>query len=356
MSIPAVSVLLPVHNGLPYLRDAVQSVLDQSYNYFEFLIIDDGSTDGSGELLDHFARNDKRIRLIRRENKGLVASLNEGLRLARAPLVARMDADDICLPQRLALQVEAFNANMKLSVLGAAVYVFQQSKASIALVPCVVGAQNVAKSMEKFCALAHPSVMYRRDAVLGFGGYREVCRHAEDYDLWLRMLDKGCMIDNMATPLLKYRLHVNSASVAHRTEQTLAVALALTARKVRIAEGVDPLSNFLEAPTFEASLNYFKKLGYSCEFCIYMLEALLRHFEFFSLAQASMALNLTRCPQRNLEELYALCLRCAMRTFKGGEKSVAIRILAPLFRDPLTAFKVLRMNIFKKLNFKCNVL
>lgn len=348
MTTPTVSVLLPVYNGLPYLNEAVQSVLEQSLSDFECIIIDDGSTDGSGALLEDFARNDARIKLIRRKNKGLVATLNEGLLLARAPLIARMDADDICLPQRLEQQVKFFKANKKLSVLGTAVYTFRDETTPFTVAPCPVGPQNVAQSMKEFCAVTHPSVMFRRDAVLRLKGYREVCRHAEDYDLWLRMLDEGHLLDNVSFPLLKYRIHENNVSVKFRLEQSLAVALALTAQRIRLAGGADPLASLSRTPSLEEASKLFEKQGSASEFSLLMLESLLRHFESFSSAQAALAQRLAKHQKKHSYRMYAFRLRCFMRALRGQEYWAAIKFVLSFFEDPLGLFKVLWVLFRKK--------
>ena len=117
---PAVSILMPVYNAQRYLASAVQSVLDQTFSDFEFIIINDGSTDRSEAILQEFASKDPRVKIVSRPNTGLTRALNEALSLARAPLIARMDADDLSLPRRLELQVARFGADHDLVLLGGA--------------------------------------------------------------------------------------------------------------------------------------------------------------------------------------------------------------------------------------------
>ena len=104
MKNPQVSILLPVYNAAQYILKAVDSILQQSLTDFELILIDDGSSDGTEQLVRQLAAKDQRIHLVQRPNKGLIATLNEGLALARSPLIARMDADDIAFPERLAVQ------------------------------------------------------------------------------------------------------------------------------------------------------------------------------------------------------------------------------------------------------------
>src|SRR5438067_12011849 len=117
---PAISVIMSVYNAEAFLEAAVQSVLMQSFSDFEFIIIDDGSTDRSNQILQDYARKDNRVRLISRPNKGLTASLNEGLKLARGEFIARMDADDVAAPDRFKIQVEYLRDHPEVSVRGSA--------------------------------------------------------------------------------------------------------------------------------------------------------------------------------------------------------------------------------------------
>ena len=109
---------MPVYNAAHYVAGAVESILGQTFREFEFVIVDDGSIDGSTQILKRFAERDSRIRLIRRENRGLVASLNEGIEAARGEFIARMDADDIALPERLARQLESLRCNHDVVAVG----------------------------------------------------------------------------------------------------------------------------------------------------------------------------------------------------------------------------------------------
>ena len=118
MSVPAVSVLMPVYNAQRYVAEAVQSILTQTMGDFEFIIIDDGSTDDSTRILRDWAQRDSRIRLVSRPNTGLCVALNEGLAMANGRYIARMDADDISLPQRFALQLEYLKTHEKLVCIG----------------------------------------------------------------------------------------------------------------------------------------------------------------------------------------------------------------------------------------------
>ncbi|HHN68246.1 MAG TPA: glycosyltransferase, partial [Thermopetrobacter sp.] len=169
---PAVSVIMPVFNGASHVEDAVLSILGQTFGDFEFIIIDDGSTDGAGEILARLAAGDSRIVLMRRENRGIVASLNEGLARARAPLIARMDADDVASPQRLELQARAFARRPSLVLLGGQARMIDGDGRPRRRLLMPVGAERVRATLLRTCPFIHPAVMFRRRTALDIGGYR----------------------------------------------------------------------------------------------------------------------------------------------------------------------------------------
>jgi glycosyltransferase involved in cell wall biosynthesis len=238
---PAISVVMGVYNGMPFLTDAVKSILRQTFTDFEFIAINDGSQDESGAVLDAYAATDSRLRVVHQENKGLVTTLNRGIHKARAPLIARMDADDIAHPERFARQIAYLHAHPEIAVLGSAITLIDAGGAVLREIPYPMGAENVAEKMRhEGSYVAHPAVMMRREAVLAVGGYREAFRHAEDYDLWLRLLDR-CSIDNLPESLLYYRQHGNNISLKHRFTQNLATKIARYCAAVRQQGGGDPI-------------------------------------------------------------------------------------------------------------------
>lgn len=231
---PDISVLMSVYNGERFLATAVQSILDQSFQNFQFIIINDGSTDGSGQILKKYAAEDKRIELVEQDNKGLISSLNTGLSLAKAGLIARMDADDIALSHRLEVQKAYMDTHRDVGVLGSAIIpIDDDGNTSPALLY-----PNTGKALDKYIytrgsPLAHPAVMIRRDIVLAQGGYRSAFKHAEDYDLWLR-LHKVTKIANIKEPLLKYRQHDDKVSVIHARAQAEASIVARYVAKEKL--------------------------------------------------------------------------------------------------------------------------
>ncbi len=243
MSTPSVSVVMAVYNGERWLAETLASLAGQTFGDFEIVAIDDGSTDGSTAILAEAAARDVRYRVITQANRGLVASLNRGLAEARAPLVARIDADDIAEPERFARQVAFLEAHPQVAVLGSAIRIIGEDGVFGRLQSYPRGPAAVAADMLHGCALAHPSVMMRREAVLAAGGYREAFRHAEDYDLWLRLGERHGL-DNLPEPLLRYRQHGTSVSFRNRQQQALATFVARYCAYARRSGKPDPLHGF----------------------------------------------------------------------------------------------------------------
>ena len=238
---PAISVILPVYNAEAYVREAVESILNQTFTDFELIIINDGSTDDSGVILRELAARDARIVLVERPNDGLVSALNEGIKIARAELIARMDADDVAMPERFALQHARMVQEPGLAVLGSFVHIMDRDGGTARLYDYFPLTSAAAMRWVKHgCPVYHPTVMMRRNAVLKAGGYRKAFSHAEDYDLWLRMSDLGYAIANLPQPLLNYREHGANVSITHKETQVRNTILARFAHRVRKAGLPDP--------------------------------------------------------------------------------------------------------------------
>ena len=238
---PAISVLMSVYNGEQFLASAIESILAQSLTDFEFLILDDGSSDGSWSILQDYAGRDDRIRLIRRENKGLIVSLNELIAAATAPLLARMDCDDISMPDRFARQVAFLEANPDYGVVGSQRFNIDEQGQQLPMAgpDYALDHQQFLSNIGKESLLCHSSVMMRRDLVRAVGGYHAAFRHCEDFDLWLRLsnLTKLC---SMSEKLVCYRHSADQVSKRHLTEQQLGTAVALAAYHEREAGRPDP--------------------------------------------------------------------------------------------------------------------
>jgi hypothetical protein len=235
---PRVSVVMPVHNGGPYLERAVESILGQSFTDFEFVIIDDGSTDSTPEVLRRYQAADHRVRVHPQEKAGLVASLNNGCRQARAAYLARMDADDIAFPNRLARQVEFLDREPGVAVVGSATVTIDASGRELKRHGCPTSHGEIVEALREYNPFTHPSVMLRAEALAAVGGYRPAYQPAEDYDLWLRLSERY-RLANLPEPLLYYRLYPGQVSVSQLEQQALSVVGARAAARQRALTGSD---------------------------------------------------------------------------------------------------------------------
>jgi glycosyltransferase involved in cell wall biosynthesis len=204
---PLVSVLLPVLNAEPaYLELAVRSILAQTFQEIELILVEDPSARPARSLIS--ALGDPRIQYVANlERTSLVRQLNQGLLLARADLVARMDADDIAAPDRLEKQVEFLRDHPEIDVVGSWIEGINEKGERIGYRCYPVSPRQVREAVRRINPVAHPSVMYRRETILNIGGYQDSYPVVEDYDLWSRLLTAGCQIANLPIPLLRYRLH-----------------------------------------------------------------------------------------------------------------------------------------------------
>lgn len=217
---PQLSIVLPVFNAERYLTDAIESVLNQTFTNFELIILNDGSTDQSIKVINHFAEKDSRVVVVDRENRGLVATLNQGIQLARANLIARMDADDVCDLHRFERQFDYLETNSNCVAVGSRILLIDPDGLPIKVFVDVLQHDEI-DSGNMFGVgshICHPTVMFRRDAVLLVGGYRDEFRHAEDVDLFLRLAEVG-KLANLREVLLNYRQHLNSVGYAHTQAQ-----------------------------------------------------------------------------------------------------------------------------------------
>ena len=214
---PAVSVLMPVYNAQRYLTAAMASVLDQTFRDFELIVVDDGSTDSSPAILGRYAAADARVRLVSRPNTGYVPALNEALALARAPLVARMDADDVSLPTRFEKQVAYLAANPDCVLLGTHVVQMDADGDVIGPMSDVAFGHDMidADLLGRGWPIVHPTVMMRPEAVRQVGGYDPSLCPNEDHDLFLRLAEVG-RVENLPEVLLHYRRHAASESTLKR--------------------------------------------------------------------------------------------------------------------------------------------
>lgn len=207
---PSVSVLMPAFNAGQYLKLAVESILNQTYADFELIIVDDGSTDNSFDALIGF--NDSRIKIIRnKQNLGLIATRNIAVSNARGPLVACLDADDIALPTRLKKQVEAFDADRDLALLGCQAYLLDEQGRKFGVVDVPTSDEKIRRTIFRHNNMIHSGVMMRRGVLNAVGDYPRDFALAEDYALWLRLIINHKVM-NLPERLVQYRVHKRQVS------------------------------------------------------------------------------------------------------------------------------------------------
>jgi glycosyltransferase involved in cell wall biosynthesis len=211
---------MTVYKGLPYLREAIDSVLSQSYADFEFLIVNDASPDNSSGCIESY--KDSRIRLLQNErNLGQAGSLNRGLSEARGGYVARLDQDDVCLPYRLEKQVAYLESRPEIAVVGSWAERIDSRSRRIGWLRerSETNGEYLANLLLSRCPLHHPSVMFRRDVVRSVGGYDCAYAPAEDYELWLRLAVRGYKAAIIHDPLVMLRAHGQRQSATKESIQ-----------------------------------------------------------------------------------------------------------------------------------------
>lgn len=207
---PLISVLMPVYNCDEYVQAAIDSILNQTFRDFEFIIIDDGSEDRTAEIVKAAAVRDPRIKVISRANRGIVPSLNEAMEHASGALMARMDGDDISLPDRFARQLAYLEANPDCGLVGTQIMFTDPDGRPIAPMPNPISHDDiVATMMAGRESVSHPTVIFRSDIARSIDGYSDRFIHAEDMDFFLRMAEKT-RVANLADILLHYRQHSKS--------------------------------------------------------------------------------------------------------------------------------------------------
>jgi glycosyltransferase involved in cell wall biosynthesis len=235
-----VSFVIAVHNGGPFIEEAVQSALRQRYPQLEVVAIDDGSSDASAEILARVAERDRRVRLYRRQRRGMASALNEAVGLARGDLIARLDADDLAFPDRLCHQVAVLASEPRLAAVGGAAVFINGEGREFARYSYPTSPQETALSLRESCQLVHSAVTLRREAFEQVGGYRPALQSAADYDLWLRLADHY-QLSNVPQAVVAYRVHPGMRSVEHLLQGTLCSVAAKTAARLRRETGCDPI-------------------------------------------------------------------------------------------------------------------
>jgi len=234
MTLP-LSIIMSVYNDEKHLNNAIRSIRNQTYADFEFIAVNDASTDNSLEILHHHQEKDPRIRIYNNyKNVGLTKSLNTALKLANGKFIARQDADDLSRPDRLTKQLQYFEEHQNVVLLGTAGYLIDEEGRTLAYDSVLNGSGKLKKKLLVKNQFMHGSVMIRRCELLEIGGYRQEFKYAQDYDLFLRISEKYD-IDNLPEPLYFYRIKPEAISVIRSRQQQICAFVALAASKERKA-------------------------------------------------------------------------------------------------------------------------
>lgn len=295
---PRVSILIPAYNAQRYLIPSVESMLRQSFTDFECIVVDDGSTDRTPAQLAELACRDGRVRPLHVPHGGIVEALNAGIRSARGELVARMDADDISLPQRLAEQVRFMDAHPNVVAMGSKVLLVDPYDSPLWEIDVKMSHAQIEADLLRGngWALFHPTAIIRKDALIRVGGYRPEYQWSEDIDLFLRLAEVG-KLANCDVPLLRYRQHFSSVNHTKIELQARRVERLLADAHQRRRKHLSPDWRFMPTqplPRYEqlrawgrrAMLN--RNYGVACKHAIKALAAAPTKYEAWSLMLHAM--------------------------------------------------------------------
>ena len=304
-----VSVVIPVHNGERYLAEAIESILSQTFRDFELLIVDDGSTDGSRAVMERYARQDARIRILCQANRGVSAAGNRGLAEARGEWVARLDADDLFLPEKLERQLAFVRRYPDVRIAGTLGHFINGAGRFIGLVstdgPFTRAQFEAMTARGEPVFFVHSSTLMHRETVLAVGGYREQFVQAEDVDLWLRMAERGHLLLKMPEPLLLYRLHGASLTMSRNAEQKLQHRWVMACAAARRKGREEPsLAEFLQSEKRRPWPSRFHAGRLELGERLYQRAAL--HFACGNYAALAACLGLAAClnPRHVIPRLY----------------------------------------------------
>lgn len=224
---PRISVVMPLYNAEPFLGSAIESILAQTFGNFEFIIVDDGSTDASAVVVRRYAKSEARIRFMQQENAGVTAALQMGCRASTGELIARMDADDVAMPTRFVDQLGALEGDPTLAAVGSFYERIDADGDLISVAEWPTNHEEIDQALlQGRGGLPHPTAMIRRQTLEQVGGYRSQYPVAQDKDLWLRLTEVG-RLANLPVPLLQYREHTGAVSTTKQREQQRCVDEAI---------------------------------------------------------------------------------------------------------------------------------
>jgi len=255
--VPLVSVVMSVYNGDRWLEESINSVLNQTHRDFDFIIVNDGSKDGSLPIIEAFARLDSRVRLLDKANTGLADSLNKGIDLAKGEWIARIDADDVCEPRRFELQVGFVRSHPGVVLLGSGLLKIDEDGRAGKTYRYPGKHSSLVSRLERTGPFfAHSSAFFRRESFHQVGGYRPRIANAQDYDLWLRLSEVG-EIACLRPALVRIRIHGDQIS-HDEGGRTLLIdsRVALTNHRLRQIGAPDPVDDTASEKEFKAFRRY----------------------------------------------------------------------------------------------------
>lgn len=256
---PEISVIMAVRNGSDYLRASIESILNQTLTRFEFLIMDDGSTDETLRILNEYKEKDARIVVLSRSKRGLTTSLIELAALARGTYIARQDADDISMPERFARQHHYMENNPSVGLVGAYAFKIDSAGKTLERLGHVDSAASVKNFYKNHNLFVHGALMFRKQAYDAVGGYRSGFIYSQDYDLSSRIVENmgGA---NIPQPL--YQLRTHDRAISHRKElvQLHLAALVSVFNHERNTYGTDSYKSEMPLDSFPAYLQHKKFL------------------------------------------------------------------------------------------------
>ena len=228
---PKISVVMSVYNAEKYIKEAIQSILNQTYQDFEFIIVNDGSTDNTLYVMEEV--KDHRIKIINNpENIGLTRSLNKGIAASKGEYIARMDADDVSLPLRFETQIKFLSKNPEYALVGSSFYQIDEAGKTVSFTKVLTDNNEIHSNLISQNWFGHGSVMMRKTAFLKCGGYSTEFKYAQDYDLWLRMIEKF-KVANLDEPLYSWRMLKESISTNKKEDQKKYADLAVSRAIIR---------------------------------------------------------------------------------------------------------------------------
>ena len=239
---PRLSVVIPVYNGSQFIGSSIESVLDQRFKDFELIVIDDGSTDKSVDVIMKYAERDKRIKVLTQLNFGECVARNRAAQAASGEFLAGLDADDVCAPTRFINQIQFLDAHPDVGVVGGAARIINELGETIGRKNLPVSRWLLDSILRNWSPFVHSAVTVRRSTFDLLGGYRECFKHAGDYDLWLRAREISAL-SNLPDIVVSLRRHRHQMSYEGAKAQAFYTMIAKTSAEARSKGATDPVTN-----------------------------------------------------------------------------------------------------------------